>query len=142
MAPGFHGFRQDGTGRHRVPPVMCGHCGTDRHLTIRSVTGLQHSPPEIVLVAYTCSRCGLLSEHPAQAADLSMVLARADQTGDVLIFGGHYIHCGQPMRKAGSELRRLSAPLSTGSTDGDTLDVYLATRVLRCDCGFQMELPE
>jgi hypothetical protein len=142
MALGFHGFRQDGTGRHRVPPVMCGHCGTDRHLTIRSVTGLQHSPPEIVLVSYTCSRCGLFSEHPAQAADLSMVLARADQTGDVLIFGGHYIHCGQPMRKAGSELRRLSAPLSTASTDGDTLDVYLATRVLRCECGFQMELPE
>jgi hypothetical protein len=142
MALGFHGFRQDGTGRHRVPPVMCGHCGTDRHLTIRSVTGLQHSPPEIVLVSYTCSRCGLFSEHPAQAADLSMVLARADQTGDVLIFGGHYIHCGQPMRKAGSELRRLSAPLSTESTDGHTLDVYLATRVLRCECGFQMELPE
>jgi hypothetical protein len=142
MALGFHGFRQDGTGRHRVPPVMCGHCGTDRHLTIRSVTGLQHSPPETVLVSYTCSRCGLFSEHPAQAADLSMVLARADQTGDVLIFGGHYIHCGQPMRKAGSELRRLSAPLSTESTDGHTLDVHLATRVLRCECGFQMELPE
>lgn len=142
MSRGFHGFRQDGAGRHRVLPVMCGHCGTDRQLTIRSVTGLQHSTPEIVLVSYTCSGCGLFSEHPAQAADLSMVLARADQTGDVLIFGGHYIHCGQPMRKAGQEMRRLSAPLSTEGTDGDTLDVYLATRVLRCDCGFQMELPE
>jgi hypothetical protein len=46
------------------------------------------------------------------------------------------------MRKAGSEIRRLSAPLSTEGTDRDSLDVYLATRVLRCDCGFQMELPE
>lgn len=142
MSLGFHGFRQDGAGQPRVLPVMCGHCGTDRHLIIRSVNGLQHSPSEIVLVSYTCSLCGLFSEHPAQATDLSMVLARADQTGDVLIFGGHYIHCGQPMRKAGSELRRLSAPLSTEGTDGDPLDVYLATRVLRCDCGFQMELPE
>jgi hypothetical protein len=60
----------------------------------------------------------------------------------VLIFGGHYMHCGQPMEKAGSELRRFSAPLSTESAEADPLDVYLATRVLRCSCGFQIELPE
>ncbi|TLM72631.1 hypothetical protein [Pseudarthrobacter sp. NamB4] len=62
----------------------------------------------------------------------------------MLAFGGHYIHCGHPMEKIGSELRRLSAP---AFTDGDqketeTLDVYMTTRVLRCRCGFQMELPE
>jgi hypothetical protein len=46
------------------------------------------------------------------------------------------------MARAGSELRRLSAPLSTEGAAEDTLDVYLSTRVLRCSCGFQMELPE
>ncbi|WP_307028110.1 hypothetical protein [Arthrobacter globiformis] len=99
-------------------------------------------PAAVVLVSYTCGRCGLFSEHPAQVADLSAVLARAEQTGDVLIFGWQYLHCGRPMKKAGSELRRLSAPLSTEGVSEDALDVYFSTRVLRCTCGFQMELPE
>jgi hypothetical protein len=64
----------------------------------------------------------------------------------VLAFAGHYIHCGQPMQKTGSELRRLSAPAFTDAlTDGpveDALDVYLTTRVLHCHCGFRMEVPE
>ena len=135
-------FRSDGAGEARVRPVMCSRCGTDYHLTVRSVTDIRDCPPDVVMVAYTCSRCRLFSEHPAQVADLSAVLGRRKQSGDVLIFGGHYMHCGQPMAKAGSELRRLSAPLSTEGAAEDNLDVYLATRVLRCVCGFQMELPE
>ena len=143
MSLGFPGFRPDGAGRPpRVQPVMCGNCGTDRHLIIRSVSDLPDYPAGVVMVSYTCNRCQRFSEHPARAADLSMVLARPEQTGDVLIFGGHYMHCGQPMDMAGSELRRLSAPLSTDGVAGDGLDVYLSTRVLRCVCGFQMELPE
>lgn len=123
-------------------PVMCDRCGTDRHLVIRSVTDLPGQPADILLASYTCQRCRRFSEHPARVADLSVVLGRPEQTGDVLIFGGHYMHCGRPMEKAGSELRRLSAPLSTEAADQDALDVYLSTRVLRCACGFQMELPE
>jgi hypothetical protein len=142
VAIGFPGFRPGGPGRARALPVICAQCGTDRHLTIRSVTDLPGRRNDVVLVSYTCDRCGLFSEHSANVADLSGVLGRPDQSGDVLIFGGHYMHCGQPMEKAGSELRRLSAPLSTEGSAEDTLDVYLATRVLRCTCGFQMELPE
>jgi hypothetical protein len=143
MSLGFPGFRPDGAGRQpRVQPVMCENCGTHRHLTIRSMTDLPDYPAGDVLVSYTCGRCRRFSEHPARVADVSMVLASTEQTGDVLIFGGHYMHCGQPMGKAGSELRRLSAPLSTEGTAEDGLDVYLSTRVLRCTCGFQIELPE
>lgn len=103
---------------------------------------IRNYPSDVVMVAYTCSRCQHFSEHPAQVSDLSAILGRREQKGDVLIFGGHYMHCGQPMHKAGSEVRRLSAPLSTEVAADDTLDVYLSTRVLRCTCGFQMELPE
>ena len=46
------------------------------------------------------------------------------------------------MQRTHTELRRLAAPMSTEDTAEDELDVYLATRVLRCACGFQMELPE
>lgn len=138
------GFRHEGGASEppRVLPVMCFNCGTDRRLTISSVTHLRDHPADVVLVSYTCSRCGRFDEHLAGVADVSMVLDNTDQTGEILIFGGHYMHCGQPMEKAGSELRRLSAPLSTEDTDEGELDVYLSTRVLRCVCGFQMELPE
>jgi hypothetical protein len=135
-------FRSDGAGRARVQPVTCTRCRTGLHLTIRSVTNIPDGPADVVMVAYTCSRCWRFSEHPARVADLSAVMGRREQTGDVLIFGGHYMHCGQPMARAGSEVRRLSAPLSTEGPAEDTLDVYLSTRVLRCTCGFQMELPE
>ncbi|MFE4837266.1 hypothetical protein ACFRAU_21630 [Arthrobacter sp. NPDC056691] len=135
-------FRSDGAGRARVSPVTCTRCGTNRHLTVRSVMNIPDCPTDVVLVAYTCGRCRRFREHPAQVAELSAVLGRREQKGDVLIFGGHYMHCGQPMAKAGSEVRRLSAPLTTEGPAEDTLDVYLSTRVLRCTCGFQMELPE
>ena len=47
-----------------------------------------------------------------------------------------------PMQKAGSELRRLSGPTFTDRSTEEGLDVYLATRVLRCSCGFRVELPD
>lgn len=143
MSHGFPGFRPGGAGRPpRVQPVMCEHCGTHRHLTIRSMTDLPQYPAGVVLVSYTCSQCRRFGEHPARTADVSMVLASTEPTGDVLIFDSHYMHCGQPMGTAGSELRRLSAPLSTEGTGEDGPDIYLSTRVLRCVCGFQLELPE
>lgn len=141
MSFGFH-YRDQGAGRHRVPPLMCGNCGTDRHLIIRSVTELPGLGPDVVLVSYTCGRCGTFNEHPARVADLTMVLAGPAHTGDLLIVGDDYLHCGEPMQKAGSELRRLAVPLSTEHGAGNALDVYFSTRVLQCVCGFRLELPE
>lgn len=126
-----------------VLPVMCGACGTDRNLSIRSVTHPPGLPAEVVLVSYTCAECRHFSEHPVRVADLSMVLTGLEQIVDVLILGGHYMHCGQPMERSRSGMHRLFGPMTTDSrTDDDSLDVYLSTRVLRCACGFQMELPE
>lgn len=56
---------------------------------------------------------------------------------DVLSFDGHYIHCGQPMTRFGDTHRFLNDRYLP-----ETLGAYLATRVLRCDCGFQMEIPD
>lgn len=134
-------FRPGG-GLPRILPLMCNHCGTDQHLVIRSVADLPERPADVVLVSYICNRCSLFSEHPASVADLSIVLGRTDQTGDVLIFGSQYLHCGRPMTKAGSELRRFSAPPPRKEADDDTLDVYLSARVLHCECGFRLQVPD
>ncbi|MBT2534215.1 hypothetical protein J7E83_19210 [Arthrobacter sp. ISL-48] len=61
---------------------------------------------------------------------------------NVLVFAGHYMHCGQLMEKGGTELRRFQASRSTENVQDEALDVYLSTRVLRCVCGFQIEVPE
>lgn len=61
---------------------------------------------------------------------------------NVLVFAGHYVHCGQLMEKGRAELRRCHASRTTENVQDETLDVYLSTRVLRCACGFQIEVPE
>lgn len=141
MSLGFPGFRSEGPGRARVLPVMCDRCGTDRHLIIRSVTDPSEHQTGVVIVAYTCARCGLFSEHPARVSDLSLVMGRGTRRAKLLIFGWHYMHCGRIMKKTGSELRRIPAP-PAAKAHGSLLDVYIPTRVMACACGFRLELPE
>lgn len=62
-------------------------------------------------------------------------------TLDVLFSDGHYVHCGEPMKTAGAEMRNIHGTYNSRQLP-ETLGVYLATRVLRCVCGFQMEIPD
>jgi hypothetical protein len=123
-------------------PVTCNNCSSDRDIALSSIEAL--SPPSAVAVevGYCCRACGRRYQHPADVAAVAAILSRGSSPTGVLSFAGHYIHCGQPMQKTGSELRRLSAPAFTDGSFEDALDVYLTTKVLHCRCGFQMELPE
>ncbi len=123
-------------------PLMCSQCGTDRNLALHSIETLNPPLEDLVKVGYSCSACGMHYLHRADVATVASVLNRDGSLTNVLAFGGHYIHCGQPMEKTGSELRRLSAPVSTDKDQEETFDVYMSTRVLHCRCGFQVELPE
>lgn len=67
--------------------------------------------------------------------------ASSPNAPDALAFAGNYLHCGQPMGRAGAEMRRISTTHEDKDRP-DALAVYLATRVLRCRCGFQMEIPD
>jgi hypothetical protein len=69
------------------------------------------------------------------------------RTPEVLQLGGKYIHCGEPMQATDSALHSIYAPMTTEhapteQTSNGLLEVYLRTRVQRCICGFQMEIPE
>jgi hypothetical protein len=46
------------------------------------------------------------------------------------------------MQKLGSHISRLQVAGYTDCAREDAVDVNLETRVLRCTCGFQIELPE
>lgn len=123
-------------------PLRCTACRNDTHLVIRSIESHQGPADALVDVSYSCTACGRYHAQAADVADVAYILNRQKNVSDVLLFGGHYIHCGRPMERAGHELRRLHASVSSSRPDGEALDVYLSTRVIRCVCGFQMELPE
>lgn len=88
--------------------------------------------------------CEFSYSHAATVAQVACVLNRPDSrtSSGVLQFGGTYIHCGQPMHTAGSEKRSIYAPVTSEEGVEPVLDVYLSTRVLKCACGFQMEIPD
>jgi hypothetical protein len=139
-----NGYLPDGQ-LPRALPLQCTDCGTDHHLSIRSIESLRPYSEILVAVSYICTACGQFLAHAADVAQVAVILNRRGRTPDVLVFGGHYIHCGQPMQKAGSGLQRLHSPITTDQAtedEDDALAVYLSTRVLRCSCGFQIELPE
>ncbi|WP_458779612.1 hypothetical protein [Arthrobacter sp. D3-16] len=123
-------------------PLICTKCGSDRHLALHSIAALTPPASDSVEVGYSCRTCRNQYLHRAGVVAVAAVLNRVRSLEDVLALGGHYIHCGQPMQKTGSELRRLYAPATTDQDLVDALDVYLTTQVLHCPCGFQMELPE
>jgi hypothetical protein len=127
----------------QASPLQCTDCGSDSHLSISSIESLVPASESLVTVSYTCTVCGQFHSHAADVSQVAVVLNNCQgRTADVLVFGGHYVHCGRPMEKAGSGLQRIRFPVSTDEPTDGTLAVYLSTRVLRCPCGFQIELPE
>ncbi len=127
---------------HRPPGdrLWCSECRTDEHLIVDSIEALHPPQDGLVDVSYTCIECDYFYGHPASIHDVAAVLNRHGQMMGVLQFGGEYFHCGTPMTSVSS---------GTSSIPGEELslrhtihDVHLPTRLLRCGCGFQMEVPD
>ncbi|GAB5077363.1 hypothetical protein [Arthrobacter sp. AD-310] len=108
------------------------------------ITDIESLPPDpsvagrLVEVTFACTSCGVSYTQQADVKEVARILNRPGTTPNVLVFGGHYVHCGQAMRTAGGEMRTISSERHLP----EMLGVYLATRVLRCDCGFQLEIPD
>jgi hypothetical protein len=124
--------------------LWCTQCHTDRFLIVESIEALEGGDRDLVKVSYTCGECEYFYEHAAGVPQVAAILNRPGppRSLGVLQFGGEYIHCGEPMHVAGSELRNAYAAMKTEREPEAILDVYLRTRVLRCNCGFQMEIPD
>lgn len=118
----------------------CTHCGNDGRLTLHSITAA--SPPSYALVevGYSCDSCNVHYVGRADAAAVAAVLSRLHSPPGVMVFGGHYVHCGQPMQRLGSEVRQLSAPGFSAGPPEEAFGVHVTARVLRCSCGFQMDV--
>lgn len=128
---------------HSLPQprqMRCEACGTEHHLTIHAITAMGTANGDLVTVSYTCNACCRFQEHLAYAADVAAALHQVRWMAKVIMFGDDYIHCGFPMEEAEYEIERLCYRSSNGS--GGLNTVSLPTRVLRCRCGFQLEVPE
>jgi hypothetical protein len=137
-----YGPCQPASGERAESTLVCAICGSHKNLQVHSIAAAAPPAKNVVEVGYSCRECSLEYVRLADVADVAAVLNRTRCPEDVLVVGGIYIHCGQPMQRFGSEFRRVVAPVSTGVASDDALDIYLRTRVLRCGCGFQIELPD
>lgn len=118
----------------------CGECDTDEHLEVDSVTVLDRQQGTLA-VAFNCTNCGGSRVLDTTPDFVAAVLARAAISDDVVHLAGEYIHCGEPMSATDPELMNPFQSVSTDEAPPDVFGVYLQTRVLRCRCGFQMEIP-
>jgi hypothetical protein len=137
-------YTSDGARYPRNHRLWCTECHTDRFLVIESIESLHGGKRDLVSVSYSCAECDYFYAHPAGVPEIAAVLNRPGPRPSigVLQFGDEYIHCGEPMHVASSELRNAYSSQRTDSESDGVLDVYLRTRVLRCSCGFQMEIPD
>ena len=123
-------------------PLRCRRCGQEAALEITSIDAIAKDGPEVE-VTFICLRCSLPCTRPADITEVARFLNRpGHDSGDVLVVGGHYIHCGRPMTTAGAEVRTIHSTTFEDDTKNPALGVYLTTQVLRCPCGFQVEIPD
>jgi hypothetical protein len=115
-------------------------CNTDLHLVVDSITAVD-GWRETLNVAFNCAECGGHSVLSTTPRFVAAILARSTTDDDVVHIGAQYIHCGEPMPPLDPDQRSSRTPVSTDMPAGDFLEAYLRARVLRCRCGFQIEVP-
>jgi hypothetical protein len=123
-------------------PLWCAACGTDKYLAIESIQARIPRSSQQLAVFYTCTSCGLSYSHPATVQQAGAILNRRGIQDGLLEFGKHYFHCGEPLREVKTALRRFEAP-QTGRprSRSSPQQALLHTKILRCSCGFELEIP-
>lgn len=122
--------------------LWCGDCGTDAHLVIESIQAQGTRPSQALAVFYTCTACGFSYNHPATVQQAGAILNRRGIQDGLLQFGSRYFHCGEPMKDTETALRSVEAPVTGQPPSGDfPRGVHLHTKLLKCRCGFEFEIP-
>jgi hypothetical protein len=130
-----------GTQTRNGRPLPCGSCRRDVHQIIDTIEPPDPADTDVVEVSYACIECDSFHAGGAAVPPVARILNRSATVPGVLQFSGEYIHCGDPMKTQGADLRSIYVPVHTDSPSAALLEVYLRTKVLHCGCGFQMEIP-
>jgi hypothetical protein len=118
----------------------CAACDTDIHLSVESPV-VTDRPTGILAVALHCSNCRQSRVFDTTEEHVATFPSRSGLHGNLVHQSGGYFHCGEVMTPPNqrAEATVVTFPGQPGPTD--TMAAYLATKVLRCRCGFQMALP-
>ncbi len=96
---------------------------------------------ETLAAAVSCTKCGGSHVMATTAALLATIPRRNGNTGGLVPWDDAYRHCQEPMSAVDLDRRSAHRPVSTHAGTQDFLGDYRRTRVLRCRCGFQMDIP-
>lgn len=118
--------------------ITCTTCNSAKTLTIDSLDAVGPKLLGRLALTYSCGTCHTAFAHESTPIDVARFLANQADPLPVAHLGGHYIHCGEPMEEGALQL-------SAVKVDDDDLAnvpaVEVESRVLRCQCGFQMAVP-
>jgi hypothetical protein len=134
--------------RHRNQPrakrPRSAGCDTTRTCSSASTPGpLQAYKQGSLAVAVHCSKCRRSRVLQTDREHLAALPSTVVTNRDLVHRDNGYFHCGKPVVGPGSQVETTlrTFPADDQAGPGESLASYLATRVLRCRCGFQMELP-
>ena len=129
--------RPEGTAEPAPEPYLpwCGRCGTDEYLIIESAEpAVGKDAAQFPEISYTCAECDRFYGHPVHHSPLRARSMPAESAET------EYLHCGEPMQPKDSRIISLLQPLST-ENPAEVAEARLETNLLRCACGFQLEVP-
>lgn len=135
---GEHKFGQSDVA---FPDPWCSACNSDDYLVFDAVTPLPPGPDVPALprwdVSYWCSHCDGYYGHQT----LKVPASETETVG--IDFGADgYMHCGEPMQPVERVDQAILDPVDTSSPEtGPLPTVRVNVEVLRCRCGFKMEVP-
>jgi hypothetical protein len=95
---------------------------------------------ETLAAAISCTKCGSSHVMSTTAALLASVPGRNGITVGAALRDATYRHCQEPMSAVDPDRRSAQRPVSTHAGARDLLGDYLRARVVRCRCGFQMDI--
>ena len=123
--------------------MMCPNCQADSHLKLHSIDSCPTPGVEpLVEVTYSCTACHTLQSHATPFRTVADKVNANKCMGALLAFGDTYLHHGMPMAEVPIEVRRsIRVDASSGAPYSELLDVRITTKMIRCECGFQLELP-
>lgn len=131
-----------GTQTRHGRPLRCGSCRREMYQIIDTIEPPDPADTDVVEVFYACIECDSFHAGGATVPPVARIPNRSATVPGVLQYGGEYIHCGDPMKTQGADLRSIYAPMHTDRPSAGLLEDYLRTKVLHCGCGFQMEIPQ
>lgn len=115
----------------------CSGCRSDAHLMVDSIAPVTPLSPETVDLSYTCLECDSFYAHPVAVARAAAIMDHRGIVPGVLHFDGDYFHCGQPMKMPAPGPRAADAIARSLDPPGHRRPA----KVMRCRCGFRLELP-